>query len=165
MRVSFQPLQHDAEKFITAATGIDFSTADFHTPRWFCCTAYSDQGRIMGVLACEFRHWFDAHFNCAIADRRCLSRRLLRAIFTALFSQARRISAEIEPGNRDAREQMQRLGFTLEGYQPRGYDGARDAMLFGMLPEDCRWLDVSRETLKEAHDGQGPQRAGSVRHG
>ena len=33
---------------------------------------------------------------------------------------------------------MARLGFLYEGFLRLGVEGRRDALLFGMLPEDCR---------------------------
>ena len=75
-----------------------------------------------------------------VLDPRCLSRRVLRAIFTALFAQAKRLTAEVEPDNRRALRQVQRLGFATKGYRPLGLEGARDTIVYGMLREDCRYL-------------------------
>jgi hypothetical protein len=75
-----------------------------------------------------------------VLDPRCLSRRVLRAIFTAVFAQAKRLTAEVEPDNRRALQQVQRLGFVYEGYRPLGLEGTRDTVVYGMLREDCRYL-------------------------
>jgi hypothetical protein len=140
MKPSFEPLEPDAVVFLSEATGIDFMLTDFTTPRWFCVTVRSPAGELMGVATGEFKTWFDAHFSCAIADRRCMSRRLLRTIFTALFSRAVRITALVSPDNETAAEQTRRMGFVYEGFIRKGVEGNRDALMFGMLREDCPFL-------------------------
>jgi hypothetical protein len=92
------------------------------------------------VLACEFRTWFEASFNTVIVDRRCLTRRLLRAIFTALFTRAVRLTAEVSVNNRHALRLIERMGFVYEGYCRLGINGVEDAFVFGMLKGDCRYL-------------------------
>lgn len=140
MRPAFDPLLPDAVAFLSAETGIDYSHTDFSSPRWFCVTARRDDGTLMGVAVAEFKTWFDAYFSCAISDPRCLSRKLLGVIFRALFSKAIRITAEIDPGNDSAADQCRRMGFIYEGFKRMGIEGTRDALLFGMLHDDCRFL-------------------------
>ena len=141
MNISFAPLRPDAVEYLTRHTGVDYRYGgNFGPPNWFCVTARDDEGMLMGVLACEFKTFFDVHFNTAISDPRCMSRRLLRAIFTALFSKARRITAEVAVDNRRALRQMQRMGFVYEGFCRLGIEGVRDAYVFGMLKDDCRYL-------------------------
>jgi hypothetical protein len=106
---------------------------------------------LMGVLACEFKTFFDVHFNTAISDPRCMSRRLLRAIFTALFSKAARITAEVAVDNRRALKNVLRMGFVLEGYCRLGIEGTRDAYVFGMLKEDCVFLPHARPASPRSH--------------
>jgi RimJ/RimL family protein N-acetyltransferase len=148
---SFAPFDRDCERFLSQQLRIDFFDTDWTAPRWLCVQARSANGALMGVCAFEFKTWFDAHFSCAIADRRCLTRRLLRAMFTAVFSRARRVTAMIEPWNDDAIGQARRMGFRPEGYMRLAIEGSRDALVFGMLVGDCRYLKstVSREMSGE----------------
>ena len=140
MNISFAPLDDDAIVFLMQETGIDYSRSNFAGPQWFCVTARRDDGTLMGVAIGEFKNWFDCYFSCAISDPHCLSRRLLRAIFSAIFSRAVRITVEITPENVTAERQTRRMGFIYEGFKRRGIEGRSDAMLFGMLREDCRYL-------------------------
>lgn len=140
MRPSFDPLLPDAVEFLMQETGVDFSRTDFSSPRWFCATARRDDGTLMGVLACEFKTWFDVYFSCCVCDQRCLSRKLLGVIFRTLFLKATRITAEVDPGNVSAADQCRRMGFIYEGFKRLGIEGRRDALLFGMLRDDCRFL-------------------------
>jgi RimJ/RimL family protein N-acetyltransferase len=57
-----------------------------------------------------------------------------------LFSQARRITAFVDVDNQRALKQMQRMGFVYEGYCRLGINGVRDAYVYGMLRDDCRYL-------------------------
>lgn len=139
-RVSFAPLDAAAAGYLSRATSVDFRRVDFDKPRWFCVTAYDAHGELAGVLACEFKNGFDVHFSCAIADQQCMSRRLLQVIFKTLFTKAVRITALVSPFNERAIRQMHRLGFVYEGFVRLGVEGTRDALLFGMLRSDCRFL-------------------------
>jgi hypothetical protein len=140
MKVSFAPLKQDAVVLLTDRIGIDFTIVNFASPHWFCVTARNDEGTLMGVLACEFISWFEAVFNTAIIDQRCMSRRLLVAMFTALFSQAVRLTAQVDVNNARAIRQMGRMGFVYEGFCRKGINGNRDAYTFGMLKDDCKFL-------------------------
>jgi hypothetical protein len=140
MNVTFAPFEPDAVEFLTQETGIDFLRTDFRHPRWFCVSARRDDGSLMGVAAFEFKTWFDAHFSTAICDPRCMSRKLLRAMFRAVFSQAVRVTALVDPDHQAAIEQCRRMGFVYEGFLRLGVEGKRDALIFGMLAEDCRYL-------------------------
>jgi hypothetical protein len=160
MRPNFAPLEADAVELLTEETGIDFRRIDFRQPHWFCITKRRDDGSLMGVLACEFKTWFDVHFTCAIVDQGFMSARLLRVIFTALFSKAVRVTALVSPGNERAIKQMRRLGFVYEGFLRKGVEGHRDALIFGMLREDCRFLPGVQAQLPPQ-----PFPLGETRHG
>lgn len=145
--VSFAPLDADAVVFLTEETGVDFRSVDFDRPDWFCCTARNDHGAVVGALACEYKAWFDADFSIAIADPACLSYRLIHAVFVALFSTAKRLTARIDPANRRAIQQAMKLGFEVEGYAKLGLDGSRDCYLLGMTRDKCRWLRPRKRRL------------------
>ena len=140
MKVSFGYLPLDAQELLTKHLRVDFSRCDFKAPRWFSAWARNDAGEITGIFAIEFPFWFEGKVTILVLDPRCMSRRVLRAIFTAAFAQARRLTAEVEPDNRRALRQVQRLGFCYEGYRPLGLEGTRDTIVYGMLREDCRYL-------------------------
>ena len=125
---------------LTRHLRVDFSQCDFKAPRWFSAWARNDAGHITGIFAIEFPFWFEGRVTIMVLDPRCMSRRVLRAIFTAAFTQAKRLTAEVEPDNRRALRQVQRLGFVYEGYRPLGLEGSRDTLVYGMLRDDCRYL-------------------------
>jgi len=125
---------------LTQHLRIDFTPCDFKAPRWFSAWARNDAGHITGIFAIEFPFWFEGRVNVMVLDPRCMSRRVLRAIFTAAFTHARRLTAEVEPDNRKALRQVQRMGFQYEGYRRLGLEGSRDTLVYGMLKGDCRYL-------------------------
>ena len=138
--VSFEPLRHDAQVFLSWATDIDFEDAYFEDDSlWLCCTVRDDGAPVI-VIVFEMKNKWDANVTVACVDPRGLTRQLLTAIFRGVFHRASRITAMIQPGNRLAMKQIGRFGFRPEGYVRRGYDGTNDAVLWGLLPEDCPYL-------------------------
>ena len=140
MKVQFGDLPEDAQQMLTKHLRVDFSHCDFKAPRWFSAWARNDRGNITGIFAIEFPYWFEGRVTTMVLDPRCMSRRVLRAIFTAAFTNARRLTAEVEPDNRRALRQVQRMGFIFEGTRRLGLEGTRDTYVFGMLRGDCRYL-------------------------
>jgi hypothetical protein len=140
VKVFFGDLPTDAQAMLTRHLRVDFSHCIIKAPQWFSAWACNDRGHIIGIFTVEFPVWFEGKVTVLVLDRRCLSRRVLRAIFTALFSKVKRLTAEVEPDNRRALSQVQRLGFIYEGYRPLGLEGTRDTIVYGMLKEDCRYL-------------------------
>jgi len=140
VKVFFGDLPVDAQEMLTKHLRIDFSSCSFTAPRWFAAWARNEKGYVTGIFVAEFQTWFEAKITVLVLDQRCCSRRVLRAIFTALFSKAKRLTAEVEPDNLRSLRQVQRLGFHHEGYHPLGLEGIRDTIVFGMLKEDCRYL-------------------------
>jgi hypothetical protein len=131
------PLPPEARAMLSRATGVNFMPID--TSEWLCVTG-SEDGRLLGCCCFEPKTWFDWHFSVAIEDPRCMSRRVLKAMFSAVFTVGVRVTALVEPDNDRALRQMKRLGFQYEGYLRLGIEGTRDAMVWGMLREDCRYL-------------------------
>ena len=141
MNVSFAPLRYDAIEYLSDGMGIDFRPAAPFTPgQWFCATARDDHGHIMGVFASQGLSPFEGSFQAVVSDPRCITRRLLKAIYTALFSQVVRLTALIDPSNKRAIKNAVAMGFVVEGLCRRGIDGRRDGLVFGMLREDCKFL-------------------------
>lgn len=144
MIVSFAPLQLDAIEFLSEEVGIEYGFTDFTAEHWLCVTVRREDNTLMGVLICEFKTWFDVHCSYAISDPRCMTRKLLRSVFRTLFSRAVRITSLVSPENEHAISVARRLGFVYEGFLRKGVEGKRDALLFGMLREDCRFLPGQR---------------------
>ena len=141
-RVSFEPLTREPKLFLSWVTDTpgfmqtDFANEEF----WFCCTVYDGDAPVI-VIIFEFKMPHDAHFTLAVLDPRGLSRQLITALYRTVFQRAARVTALIEPDNTVAMSQVWRMGFKPEGYLRRGYDGVHDACVYGLLPEECPYLD------------------------
>lgn len=85
----------------------------------------------------------------ATAGPGSLTRGALRAMFTYAFDHnVVRLQAMTAKGNLEARNLLQKLGFTLEGVVKRAWDGRSAAALYRMFPDECRWLQTpDRESL------------------
>lgn len=140
MKHDFAPFKPDAVWLLTKTIGIDYTHDDFTAPQWLCVTGREDDGELLGCCMFEFKTPWEAYFSIAIVDPKCINRRIMRAMFTAVFSRAVRITAEIVPGNARAEGQVRRLGFVYEGFKRLGLEGNRDALQYGMLRADCRFL-------------------------
>jgi hypothetical protein len=139
-RVSFKPLREEAKIFLSWATGNDYTGTDMSDEDlWFCCTVYDGKIPVI-VIIFEFKSPHDPHFTLAVADPRGLSRQLITTLYRTVFERADRITALVEPHNEIALRQVWRMGFRPEGYARRGYGEGRDAVLWGLLPEDCPYL-------------------------
>jgi ribosomal protein S18 acetylase RimI-like enzyme len=140
VKPAFGDLPRDAQELLTARLRIDFSWCDFREPRWFSAWARDDEGHIAGIFATEFKYPWEGYVTILVLDQRCMTQRTLRAIFRALFTRAVRLTAEVEPHNRRALRQVQRLGFVYEGFRRLGLEGTKDVMTYGMLKSDCKYL-------------------------
>jgi hypothetical protein len=119
-------------------TGQDFRR--YITPGWFSCTVFDSQDDVLAACVGEWKSLFEVDFTAAIDNPRAISRKLLRVIFGTLFQRAIRVVARVEPDNDHSADVVRRLGFQYAGFLRKGLDGDRDAYIFDMLREDCRWL-------------------------
>lgn len=67
--------------------------------------------------------------------------------------KCRRVTCIIGRKNKRSRRLVEGLGWKLEGTCRRAWDGKQDAMVYGMLREECRWLNVVK-----VDDGQEERR-------
>lgn len=102
--------------------------------------AVSGQGKFIGgVVYVSFRrtdietHWAG---ECG-----WLTRGNLRSLFRYPFNQlgVRRVTGIIHRKNRTARTIAEKVGFKLEGVCRHAFENG-DAMIYGIIKEECRWL-------------------------
>ena len=94
-----------------------------------------------GVVYNRF-HGHDIQMSIATIDSRWCNRAVLHGLFTYAFVDCgvKRISAMTARKNKPARELLIRLGFKLEGTLRLAFDGRQDAMVYGMLKKECKWI-------------------------
>ena len=109
------------------------------------CVAIGVQshGQLAGaVVFHEYRpHCKSIQMSCAGAHKRWLSRTALEVFFSYPFVQLQceRITAIVAKKNRPSRSLVEGVGFKLEGVVRKGF-GLDDAIIYGMLKHECRWL-------------------------
>lgn len=80
--------------------------------------------------------------SVAVIDRKAVTRKTLRQLFTYPFEQLNcvRVTARTRAGQTKTRDLIKRLGFIQEGLM-RSYYGDDDAVIYGMLRHECKWLE------------------------
>lgn len=103
---------------------------------------------IAGIVFRNYRSGVDIEVDLAAEDPRWAFPVTLRRLFRYPFVQLGlpRITCIVSAANARCRELCEGrpgkpgLGWKHEGTARRAYDGTNDALIFGMLREDCRFL-------------------------
>ena len=97
---------------------------------------------IAGAVFHRFRT-FDMEITFAADTPRWATRGVIRAILDYPFNQVgcERVTTIVGRKNKRSRKLQKGLGFKEEGIVRRGYDGRQDAVIYGMLRCECRWLE------------------------
>lgn len=108
------------------------------TPRLLAAVAYNRVNSYSNAAP------HDVCMTIVSTTPRWASRRAIGAFFRYPFIdlEMRRVTAAVASDNAPSLKMMDQLGFKAEGVIRHGYDGFRDAVVFGMLREECRWLDA-----------------------
>jgi RimJ/RimL family protein N-acetyltransferase len=98
-----------------------------------------------GVVVSNFReadYGNDCEMSVAAENPMAFRPHVMRALFHYVFVQLKcvRATAVTTKRNERSRALLTGMGFVLEGNVRRGYDGKRDALIYGLLAEDCRYL-------------------------
>lgn len=113
------------------------------------CVAFGvlkDKRPIAGILWSEFRemrHGNDVRVTVAAEDPRWCLPGVLRQLFDYPFNTLKctRITSIIREGNHRSLKVTKGLGFRQEGVARRAYNGKSNAIILGLLRDECRWLD------------------------
>jgi hypothetical protein len=110
-----------------------------------------DKNFIAGVVISNFRGT-DVEISCASESPAAWRPHVCKAVFTYIFEQLGcvRCTSITVRTNKKARSFLESLGFQLEGNLRQAYDGKRDALVYGLLKSECRYLG----DLKELEHGQ-----------
>lgn len=97
-----------------------------------------------GVVFNNFKG-FDVHLSAAFWGKGWALPQTIAALCDFPFGRLKvnRVTAITGKKNRKARAALEYLGFTLEGVSKRGLDGFEDAMTFGLLKENCKWINAN----------------------
>lgn len=94
--------------------------------------------------ACVYQNFrgCDIEMACAIDDKRSLTKGALSIFFSYPFNQLNcvRVTTIVSRRNKASRRFVEKLGFKLEGVVRKVIDGKTDAIIYGMLRSECRWI-------------------------
>lgn len=99
-----------------------------------------------GVVFYNFRSYngqiVDLEMSAAFEKSDWGSRSILRDLFSYPFITCNSVRLTTITGRRNkrARKVDEILGFKLEGVARRAIDGREDAMIYGLLRHECRWI-------------------------
>lgn len=112
------------------------------SPHYRCIGAVRDE-RIIAVVLYDGFDGNSLHMSIASDDPRWCSRANLRGFFWFPFGVvgARRVNALSSVGNDRANKVNERLGFIREGLMREGFADGSDAIVWGMLRDECRWIE------------------------
>ena len=157
MRIEFTHSE-DALQFLLEEIRLDLHGQDLdREDRWLFVVARNEHDAVVGVLVFEWKTSFDAHLSIAVVDQRCLiMSRLQTAVWGTVFDRAVRVTMLIDAADERMERICRKLGAVYEGFLRRGLDGDRDALIFGMLRQDCRWLKA-RQAPRQAPPIENPE--------
>ncbi len=84
----------------------------------------------------------DVEISCATESSIAWRPEVCKAIFGYVFTQLGcvRCTSIVKRNNTKSRAFLEALKFKLEGTVRKGYDGQKDALIYGLLAEDCQFL-------------------------
>jgi len=85
---------------------------------------------------------FMVDIHIATTDKKWCNRRVLKSVFEMAFDNLKcvRVNMMCSKNNKSMRKLALRLGFKQEGCHKKAHLGTTDAISYGLLKTDCRWL-------------------------
>lgn len=135
---------YDVAAFVGAGVGISVEEFGQYTAIGFA----DDTGIIGGVVYNNFRRYkngADIQLTAYSTNPHWLNKNNLRIIFTYPYIQlgCGRTTAVTGRANKRTRKLLEGVGYRLEGVHPKGMDGKQTAITYGMLRENCRWINLT----------------------
>lgn len=102
------------------------------------------------IIAGVVYNWYTGPSICmhvaAEPGKHWLTRQFLYAAFAYPFIQlnCNRVTGLVRVDNLKAQKLDEHLGFVREGILRKAADDKTDFILYGMLKEECRWLELKR---------------------
>jgi len=134
------PAQGNTElvgRYVAEKCGIVF------TPGMFQALAILDDNGtfVAGVVVSEWRG-HDCQISCATESSAAWRPSVMRGVFDYIFNQLGcvRCTSITKKSNKRCRDFLTGLGFQLEGRIRLGYDGVKDALVYGLLASECRYI-------------------------
>ena len=123
--------------YITEKTGMALAPGMYQA----IMVVNDEQDFVAGIVVTNFRKT-DCEVSCASETPAAWRPEVCKTVFKYIFEQLGcvRCTSITVKSNRKARAFLEGLGFVLEGNARLGYDGVRDALIYGLLRSECRFL-------------------------
>jgi hypothetical protein len=146
-------------QYVAQQTGMDLKPDSYQA----MMVVDDNKDFVAGVVISNFRGT-DVEVSCASESPAAWRPHVCKAIFTYIFEQLGcvRCTSITTRANKRARSFLESLGFQLEGNLRLAYDGKRDALIYGLLKSECRYLgdlkdlEHGQEKRPDATDAAGP---------
>jgi len=137
MIVIDQKHKEQIRDWVALQLGIDKLGGDI-----FTTIGFVKKEQLVGGLVLHEHNGFMIEITGASIDPTFIDRSGIRAACNYVFKQLGlvRINARVAKKNKKARNFVERLGFKQEGCARAAYDGEQDAIIYGMLRSECRWI-------------------------
>lgn len=114
-----------------------------------------DKGKL--IAGCVYSNYTsnDIYMNFAADNKKWANKENLNLFFAYPFYQLKlpRVSAFADKGNRQSRRLIEGVGFKYEGKKRKIIDGRHDAIMYGMLIDECKYLIRSRGNGQRSASG------------
>lgn len=123
--------------YMTEKTGAHFEPGMFQA----LAILNDDDDFVAGVVISNFRG-HDCEISCATESSTAWRPTVMNAVFQYIFGQLGciRCTSIVKKNNKRSRDFLEGLGFVLEGNIRCGYDGVKDALIYGLLASECRYF-------------------------
>lgn len=132
------------------ADGLGMTIEDLYP---FTALGIARDGKLVAGVVYNNFHKHDIQLTAYATDEQWLSKYILREIFSYPYIQLGCVRTTAVTGrtNRRTRKLLEGLGYRLEGVCRQGLDGKQDAIVYGLLKGECRWLNqqVAARVQKE----------------
>jgi hypothetical protein len=101
-----------------------------------------------GIVVSEYRG-HDCQISCATETSMAWRDDVVYAFFDYIFHQLKcvRCTAITKRTNKRLRGFVEALGFKLEGRMRLGFDGTKDALMYGLLASECKCLQDAPDRI------------------
>lgn len=109
------------------------------------CLGFTENGKLIAAVVFHRFIGFDVNLSIAATSPRWATPQSLAAIFRVAYEYlgVKRMTCIVGKRNRRARKLVEGTGFKLEGVMRSGYDGKQNAIIYGMMKDECKWLERS----------------------
>ena len=110
----------------------------------FCIGITDEAGTLQGGVVFTSFDGVGITLHSAGETRMWLNRTFLRTVFSYPFKQlrCRRLTTIVRADNPHASRVAEKAGFKLEGRLREAEQDGCDLLIYGMLKDECRWLEV-----------------------